>query len=198
MKTCILCGQNIEELPKKSKYCVPCKRLRHNEVCREYNKKHKKILYKYCKLCNTKFKANSNRQVHCQKCIDSKAKNRFYDIQRLYKYPNKNLFYNAKRRAKTKNLEFSITLKDIQLPKSCPVLGIPLYIDPIFNNGKKGRGGHGYSIDRINLDKVYTKDNICIISDRANRLKSDATIEELEKILDYMKKNIKDVSNTWL
>lgn len=43
------------------------------------------------------------------------------------------------------------------------------------------------SIDRINQDSGYTKDNIRVISWRANHIKNDATLEELEKIVAYVK-----------
>ena len=38
-------------------------------------------------------------------------------------------------------------------------------------------------------DKGYVKGNVHWISRRANRIKSDATVEELEKIISYMKDN---------
>lgn len=83
------------------------------------------------------------------------------------------LFKQAKRRAKEKNLEFTITLEDVIIPKICPIMGEPLEYIP--------NGYHPYSpsIDRIDSSKGYTKDNIQIISSIANRMKWDATREQL-------------------
>ena len=43
------------------------------------------------------------------------------------------------------------------------------------------------SIDRINNSIGYVKENIIIVSRRANILKKDATIDELEQLFNYYK-----------
>lgn len=61
----------------------------------------------------------------------------------------------------------------------CPVLGIPLF---------KGTGkltDNSPTLDRIDSTGGYTKDNVLVVSARANRIKSDATIEELLKVALY-------------
>lgn len=90
------------------------------------------------------------------------------------------LVSGARARAKSKGLEFSITAKDISIPKTCPVLGIPI----ITHIGKFNPNAP--SIDRIDSTKGYTKENIQIISWRANRIKNDATIEELTAVIKYL------------
>ena len=88
---------------------------------------------------------------------------------------------SAKSRAKLKNLDFNIDLSDIELPEVCPLLGIPLSI----NASNKD---FAYSLDRIDSSKGYVKGNVWVISDRANRLKNDATLEELEMLVSNLKK----------
>lgn len=86
----------------------------------------------------------------------------------------------AKRRAAAHGWDFNLTKQDIVIPDTCPVLGIPLLrTDGRLNDSSP-------TIDRIDSTRGYTVDNIRVISWRANRLKSDATIEELQQILKYM------------
>lgn len=94
-----------------------------------------------------------------------------------------NLLHNAKKRAKNRNLDFTITKDDIVVPEKCPILGIPL---------KTGRGARNYidtspSLDRINNSLGYTPGNVQVISMRANRLKNDATPCELEALIRHLK-----------
>lgn len=84
-------------------------------------------------------------------------------------------------------------LETIELPEYCPMLGIKLNYDGYEKSGWS-RTDNSPSIDRIDSTKDYTLDNIQVISWRANRIKNDATPEELRKIADYMealtKKNL--------
>lgn len=90
----------------------------------------------------------------------------------------------AKGRAGRAGLPFDLTEDDIIFPEVCPVLGIPL----IFQEGRV-RTDNTPSLDRLIPEKGYVKGNVQIISWRANRLKNNGTLEELEKIVTYMKNN---------
>lgn len=76
-------------------------------------------------------------------------------------------------------------LATYDIPDVCPVFGIPLNYN---GSGKQGwsRDDSSPSVDRIDSTKGYTKDNIQIISWRANRIKNDSTPEELRRLADYM------------
>lgn len=92
-----------------------------------------------------------------------------------------------KAQAKQKGLEFSITLDDLlPLPFYCPVLGHKLnYTGSSIKNKE-----FSPSIDRIDNTKGYIKNNVIIISNRANTLKSDATVEEIRLLADFMEKQL--------
>lgn len=95
------------------------------------------------------------------------------------------LIYNRlKSSAKKRNIEFNLTLTDLNnltWPISCPILNIPL------KNNKGSPKDNSYSIDRIDSSKGYSIDNIIVISYKANKLKSNATKEELEQISTFYK-----------
>lgn len=90
------------------------------------------------------------------------------------------LYRAAQTRAKKQNVPFSITVDDIVIPELCPVLGIPLY--PSTSQATD----NSPSLDKIIPELGYVPHNVAVISQRANRLKSNATRKELEKILDYV------------
>ena len=97
----------------------------------------------------------------------------------------KTLLSAAKKRAKNRGIEFNIDINDILIPKICPILKIEL---------KRSDGKLSYNsptIDRIDSSMGYVKNNIQIISHRANTLKSNASFEEIEKIYNWFKENFK-------
>jgi hypothetical protein len=137
---------------------------------------------------------------HCKECDKKgqdkiKAKNYAVRLQqdRGYREAKKNNFdyrlkalLNAsKHRASLKKLEHTITFEDLKeiYPEDgcCPVFGFKLKF------GNAGFREHSPSIDRIDSSKGYTKDNIQILSWKANRIKGYATVEELETVLAYLK-----------
>jgi hypothetical protein len=93
------------------------------------------------------------------------------------------LLYNSlKGSAKRRGIPFELTMSDlnnVSFPLTCPILGIPLQ----FNNDCAK--DNSYSFDRISSEKGYSIDNIIIVSNRVNTLKSNATIDEMRKIADF-------------
>lgn len=99
--------------------------------------------------------------------------------------PEFRMWNGAKSRAKSKGLDFNLVIDDIVIPELCPVLGVPLKVS---TTGKADE--YSPSLDRFDNNKGYVVGNIAVISYRANRIKVDATIEEVEKVLLYMKGEI--------
>jgi len=91
--------------------------------------------------------------------------------------PAPGLFHSARSRAKRFGVPFNLTQADIVVPTHCPVLGIPLDF-----SSKECVP----TLDKIIPALGYIAGNVAVISMRANRLKSDATAEELRKLLDYV------------
>ena len=97
------------------------------------------------------------------------------------------LLYSARRRAKQTGLAFDLSLSDIRIPDRCPVLQIKLEKALRKSRSRRARI-NAPSVDRIDPNRGYTKDNIGIISHRANNLKRDGSAEEHIKVAEFMEK----------
>jgi hypothetical protein len=95
------------------------------------------------------------------------------------------LWKSAKTRSEKKGFDFDIELSDINIPKLCPLLNIPLT-----KHSTRNRHFDAPSLDRIDSSKGYIKNNIWVISHRANQLKNDATLDELKLITENLSKFI--------
>ena len=93
------------------------------------------------------------------------------------------MLHGARRRAKAKGREYTLTAADIHIPARCPILGIRL--GP--NTGGRAATANSPSLDRIDPAGGYTPDNIQVISHRANTLKSDGTLEEFEALVSWLR-----------
>ena len=127
----------------------------------------------------------SNKSYNKEYYLNNKDKWRGYNTtdkaklrQRKNNYRIRNvaqdILTKTRGQARVKNLEFNLELEDILVPTHCPYLKIP-----IVRKLGAGRQWDAPSIDRIDSTKGYIKGNIQIISDLANRMKSNATQEQL-------------------
>ena len=94
--------------------------------------------------------------------------------------PEYYMFHSAKRRAKEQGIPFTITLDDIIIPEECPLLNIPLFI------GNGATCDNSPTLDKLVPSKGYVPGNILVISDKANRIKSNATIGEIVLLADNL------------
>lgn len=79
-------------------------------------------------------------------------------------------------------MPFALVQSDIEVPAVCPALGIPIY--PAQGNGNRD---HSPSLDRIIPSEGYIPGNVVVISNKANRIKSDASAGELERVASWMR-----------
>jgi hypothetical protein len=144
-----------------------------------------------CELddCSRKHYAKGLCRLHYKQKWTSENRGnpeRYYAVSLLWKkqdYHKNPAFYiwkGTKNRARRNGIIFEIDPSDVVIPTHCPILGIPLFI------GNTGFCNNSPSIDRIRPHLGYIKGNIAVISMRANRIKNDATFEEITKLQQWM------------
>lgn len=89
------------------------------------------------------------------------------------------LLRNSRYRSKRDGIRHTITLADVVVPTHCPVLGVRL-------KTSSGRASpNSPSLDRIDSSRGYEPGNVVVVSWRANEVKKDASLEELERICSF-------------
>jgi len=187
---CLECNSPLGRRQKK--FCS-CKCMNVYNA-REFGMKHREEnpnRYKICEECNQslnlnkfslieKWNSNSDTKNICKKCSAKlNEKNR---RDRDWKVDAARLLYsNIKSRCKRLGREFSIEIEDIIIPEKCPVFGFEL------KRENRETWMCAPSVDRIDSSKGYIKGNVTVVSRRANILKRDATIGELEQLFNYYK-----------
>lgn len=87
---------------------------------------------------------------------------------------------HSRTRAKAKGIPHTLTLADMPpVPEVCPVLGTPIAFR---RDGIRGPVDSSPSLDRIKPELGYVPGNIRWISMRANRIKDNATGDELRLV----------------
>jgi hypothetical protein len=124
-----------------------------------------------------KRKARKYNREHTQEIKARKLQERKSD-------PAKYMLRTKRNECSKFGVEFSLQRSDVEpLPMFCPVLGLPLNYTVLTGRPED----NSPSIDRFDNDLGYVHGNVRVISNRANRLKSDGTKEEHLKIAEYMK-----------
>lgn len=106
--------------------------------------------------------------------VDSMRKDDFYKATRKK-------FIAKRANANRLGIEFTVEYGDLEFPLYCPMLKIKLnyFSDKISNESP--------SFDRIDPTKGYTKENTIICSFLANKIKTDATSDEIFKVWRWLK-----------
>lgn len=87
------------------------------------------------------------------------------------------ILHGARVRAKKDGCPCIVTEVDIVIPEFCPVFGVRL------QRGVKRRTDASPSLDKIVPERGYVPGNVWVISWRANRIKNNATLEELRMLV---------------
>lgn len=176
------------------------------KICKKCNKTQELIqfhlsksskdgFYIWCKECKKQYDfiyRQSDKVQNAQK--SQKYRDRKKEYQKSLSIdPRFGMLQSAKARAVKYNFPFNLTIDDIVIPKTCPILEI------LLEKKEYGKGGsfqpNSPSLDKIIPKNGYVKGNVIVISMKANIMKSNATIEELEKFAKNIVKLIKKNKN---
>lgn len=151
-----------------------------NAATQKYYRKNKEALREKQKIYHLK-----NREAILKRQRINTLKNKEASKRYRQKKWEKQRVKGAARRAKAKNLPFNITEEYVKsiTPKDmiCPALGIKMNTSVEDLDSKP-------SLDRLVPEKGYVKGNVIVVSFRVNRIKTDATPEELMKVAIFYEK----------
>lgn len=114
-----------------------------------------------------------------------RAYGREYRKRRFARDPKGAWIHDAWKRAsiRARQRGWAFEKHDIPIPDVCPVLGTSL--DYGTGNKKPGMDLSSPSLDRRDWTKGYVPGNVRIISQRANLILGDASVEELRRALAF-------------
>lgn len=134
---------------------------------------------KECKWC----KRAEAKRLYAENGDAVREKLRKFQRKKRFENPRAEMIKKARQRAARTGVDFSITEQDLNWPENCPVLGVKL----IYGAVGAGRAlSNSASLDRIDNSLGYVPGNVAIISNRANCIKRDSTLEELKLIVSYV------------
>ena len=128
-------------------------------------------LYNQQYYVKNKLRINKQTAAYQKAHPETRAK---YNTAYKRKNPQRYMWATARNNARRDGREFTITPEDIMIPEYCSYLGLKLTF-----RERRGIEDSGYSLDRIDNRKGYIPGNIEVISDLANRMKQNATKEQL-------------------
>ena len=152
------------------KICTKCK-IEKPDTAFHHDKHTKTGLTSACYECNRpvllasqKRARQRNPQAHVARTKQWRANN-----------PVLHMLQRARARARSEGASFDLVESDVVVPAVCPVFGVTLV---------QAKGQHrpnSPSLDRIVPVLGYTKNNVVVMSSKANLMKNDATIAELRQ-----------------
>ena len=198
---CKTCGASTvgSRLAHSSYVCDMCHSAKRRAQRAACAKQIREYMQKYRAEHKTEIAIQSSehrRKTYAETLEESRAKGRAYYLanpqptrarskiryrELVQHNPKRILLDSAKVRSRRRGIPFNLSLADIRIPNTCPILGIRIV------RGVGKLSAHSPSIDRIIPELGYVAGNIAIISNRANTIKSNGTAEEHERIAAWMK-----------
>jgi hypothetical protein len=120
----------------------------------------------------------------------SKKQEDFHKKQRGHHAIPMRFFHSVKYSANKRNLIFQITIDDIwekyeEQNGLCAMTKRPIFFKKI----KEKQNGQTVSVDRIDNNKGYTKDNIWLVHKDVNIMKNSHSLEQLYELCELIIKN---------
>lgn len=128
---------------------------------------------------------DSNGDINCARAINYGLTRKQYEEWLLMDPKIRKsviaMINQARARARERGIECNIKIIDIwPINEYCPILGLRFEWD------NKRAEDNSPSLDRVDNDKGYVSGNVMMISYRANRLKSNGTVDEFKKIIKFI------------
>ena len=123
----------------------------------------------------------SKRFVHngnCYECVQKASNSCYHKTRTSPEKRKQQILTRIKQRALRNGIEFNLTVDDVTWSTHCPIFGYELS----YYETDKDRS---VSIDKNDPTKGYIKDNVVVMSLRANRAKWNLTLEEIKKLHEY-------------
>lgn len=145
---------------------------------------------RYCQNCGTRLRSdNLSGYCNATEChsiwerlraqirrLDKPEEHRVYQRQYKRAHREQTALVRARRRAAKLGVAFSLTAEDLPpVPDFCPALGLR------FQCGDGRPVPESLTLDRINPALGYVPGNVMWLSLRANAMKQDASLEQLQK-----------------
>ncbi len=136
--------------------------------------------------CDERPRTKGMCNTHYMQIFRARDRGRIRDIAKRCYYsrdPRKFMVDSARLRARKAGLPFNLVYTDIVIPETCPYLGIPLI------RAVRNRSDNSPTLDKIIPERGYVRGNVIVVSNRANRAKSNLTPAELWMLA----KNVSDI-----
>lgn len=137
-------------------------------------KEGKPIYMTWCHSCLATYARN--RRLNPE--VREKHKKRTHEL--LLQDPRYRLLRCARQRAKREKVPFKLKAGDITVPVTCPVfphIKLQVGVDKLHDGSP--------TLDRVIPKLGYVPSNVIVVSFKANRMKSNATIQELGQLASF-------------